>query len=199
MYEVIFWDFDGVILNSNDIRTSGFAEVLESYPKDKVDKLIAYHIANGGLSRYDKIKYFFEEILQIKPSKEEVNILCNNFSQVVYPKLTNRELLIKQTMDFIVSNSEQYMMFIVSGSDKVELGRLCKFLQIDKYFSEIEGSPTPKTTLVRQLILKYDCNPRKCILVGDSINDFKAARDNNIDFMGVGDKQLLSYSDFLLF
>ena len=64
--KTIFWDFDGVILNSNNIRTKGFRKVLSLYPKTKVDELINFHIANGGLSRYFKFRYFYEEILKLE-------------------------------------------------------------------------------------------------------------------------------------
>ena len=62
MIRVIFWDFDGVILNSNKVRDKGFETVLSGFPKEEVDKLLKFHRQNGGLSRYVKFRYFFEEI-----------------------------------------------------------------------------------------------------------------------------------------
>ena len=59
---VILWDFDGVIINSNQIRERGFREVLSEYPISQIESLIDFHRRNGGLSRYVKFKYFFNDI-----------------------------------------------------------------------------------------------------------------------------------------
>ncbi len=60
MIKNILWDFDGVILDSMPIREYGFRKIFENYDISLVDKLINYHKRNGGLSRYVKIKYFYE-------------------------------------------------------------------------------------------------------------------------------------------
>ena len=199
MYKIIFWDFDGVILDSNEIRTSGFREVLKKYPKDKVEQLIVYHRANGGLSRYVKFRYFFENILHETKNESEIYELAKIFSEKVVIKLKNADLLIKTTYNFIKNNYNNYKMFIVSGSDGVELRSICNFLNIDKYFIKIEGSPTDKTILVRDILKQYNFNLTECILVGDSINDFVAANENGIHFMGIGETDLVKKSNFLLF
>lgn len=199
MYKVIFWDFDGVILDSNEIRTNGFREVLKKYPVEKVEKLILYHKINGGLSRYVKFRYFFEKILQRQISENEISILSKSFSDIVLRKLKDPKLLIESTLNFIQKNYNNYKMFIVSGSDGVELRKICKFLNIDKYFLKIEGSPTDKTTLVNDILVEYDFNSDECILVGDSINDFNAATKNRIHFMGIGEVNLVNKSNSLLF
>ena len=59
----ILWDFDGVILSSMHIRDWGFREIFKTFKKEDVQKLLDYHNLNGGLSRYVKIRYFYEEIL----------------------------------------------------------------------------------------------------------------------------------------
>lgn len=57
--EIIFWDFDGVIMDSMKVRDEGFKIVLKDYPSDQVEKLMEFHRNNGGLSRYVKFRYFF--------------------------------------------------------------------------------------------------------------------------------------------
>ena len=39
-YRTILWDFDGVILNSNIIRTRGFVEIFKEFPEEKVFELV---------------------------------------------------------------------------------------------------------------------------------------------------------------
>ena len=59
MIKTIFWDFDGVIIDSMKIKGDGFIELFENYNLKQVRLLERYHYANGGISRFDKIKYFY--------------------------------------------------------------------------------------------------------------------------------------------
>lgn len=66
MIKSIFWDFDGVLMNSKAVRDKGFELVLADYPKDQVQQHIEFHQANGILSRYVKISCFFFENIKFK-------------------------------------------------------------------------------------------------------------------------------------
>jgi phosphoglycolate phosphatase-like HAD superfamily hydrolase len=190
MIKVIFWDFDGVILNSNEVRDKGFETVLRDFPKDEVDQLLSFHRKNGGLSRYVKFRYFFEEIKGEEISEEEINDWAAKFSVIMLNSLKNKSLLIWETNNFIQKNYRNYQTHIVSGSDQTELRELCKSLEIDHFFKSIHGSPTPKNDLVKMLIDKHNYNPTNGILIGDSINDFEAAKVNNLHFQAFGNQEL---------
>ncbi len=192
--EVIFWDFDGVIVDSEEIRIFGFKKVLSNFPESQVKKLIDFHRANGGLSRYVKFRYFFNEIRNEEVTENLIDSLSDEFSAIMKKKLTSRKWLIKETLEFISKNYRDFKMFIVSGSDEKELKYLCEKLRIDKFFIKIKGSPTPKIDLVKNLIEENDFNTESCVLIGDSINDYEAARKNNIDFFGFNNPDLKKVS-----
>jgi phosphoglycolate phosphatase-like HAD superfamily hydrolase len=86
-------------------------------------------------------------------------------------------------------------MFIVSGSDQNELRYLCDEHVLSKYFKGIYGSPTPKVSLVCNILKSGIYKPEDCILVGDSINDFDAAKKNNISFLAFNNKEIDNLSD----
>ncbi|MHA7101789.1 HAD family hydrolase [Roseivirga pacifica] len=190
-YKVILWDFDGVILDSMAIRDQGFVEVLKEYPEVQVNELLAYHRKNGGLSRYVKFRYFFEEIRGEEISNDSVNGLAEQFSNVMKSLLINPSLLISDSLNFIVENARRYKMHIVSGSDGNELRYLCEQLNIDQYFLTIDGSPTPKKQLVKSVLSQFGYAQKDCVLIGDSINDFEAAESNSVDFMGFNNSNLM--------
>lgn len=187
---VILWDFDGVILDSMPVRKFGFKKILEEYPKNEVDSLLEFHTKNGGLSRYVKFRYFFEDIRNEKLSEKKLKELTQAYSTIMRKELVARDRLIPQTIEFIKRNQENYKMHIVSGSDGEELRVLCDKLDISLYFESIAGSPTPKNELVEALIDERNYKPRDLCLVGDSINDFEAAEINNIDFFGFNNSAL---------
>ena len=190
MIKTILWDFDGVILNSNKVRDKGFEMVLSGFPKDEVDKLLRFHRKNGGLSRYVKFRHFFEVIKGKEISEEEINDWASKFSDIMLSSLKDKTLLIPETNNFIKENYQNYQMHIVSGSDQTELRELCKSLEIEHFFKSIHGSPTPKNDLVKMLIDKHNYNPTNGILIGDSINDFEAAKVNDLHFQAFGNKEL---------
>jgi len=193
-YKVILWDFDGVIMDSMPIRGIGFQEVLKHYPREQVEKLLAFHEQNGGLSRYVKFSHFFEKIRGEEITNQQVLDLADEFSKIMMSFLIDEKLLIKDSIDFIKKNYLNYDMHIVSGSDGNELRQICEGLKIDNYFRTINGSPTHKTELVRQLIGTNNYNKKEVVLIGDSINDNEAAQVNDITFVGYNNLDLLPIS-----
>ena len=186
----ILWDFDGVIIDSHAIRELGFREVLADFPEEEIEELLVYHRKNGGLSRYVKFRYFFEKIRKQTISEAQVNDWSSKFSDIMRKKLVNKANLIPETLAFIQKESPHYNMHIISGSDGEELRFLCENLGLTRYFKSIEGSPVPKIDLVKNLLKKYSYLPDECILIGDSINDYEAAKSSNIDFLGYNNLEL---------
>jgi phosphoglycolate phosphatase-like HAD superfamily hydrolase len=187
-YSCILWDFDGVLMDSMPIREQGFKTVLSAYPQEEVMVLLEYHRKNGGLSRYVKFRYFFEVIRKESVLENQIMELASHFSKVMMESLINPELLIENSLSFVRKHYEKIPMHIVSGSDGEELKEVCKQIKIAEYFRTIEGSPTMKKDLVAALLQLYD--PQKMVLIGDSFNDFEAANDNNIDFIGFNNTAL---------
>lgn len=194
MIKNILFDFDGVILDSMPVRDFGFREIFKEFDRELVEKLIEYNNLNGGLSRYVKIRYFYEELLETTISEEKVKELAQKFSEIMRKELPNKKYMIEETVKFIEDNHEKYNLHIVSGSDGDELRFLCKELELGKFFLSIDGSPTPKNQLVANVLQKNNYLENETILIGDSINDYEAARVNNIDFYGFNNKELINYS-----
>ena len=197
-FEVILWDFDGVIIDSNSVREFGFREVLKEFDPEQVEQLIDFHNANGGWSRYVKFRYFYEEILKQPISESNVQELANRFSSIMVESLPNPELLIEETVRFIQemhSNGKQ--MHIVSGSDGNELRTLCEQLELSKYFLSINGSPTPKSALVKEIITVGKISTSQYCLIGDAVNDYNAANQNEIQFFGYNNEGLKKYGNYL--
>jgi phosphoglycolate phosphatase-like HAD superfamily hydrolase len=189
-YKVILWDFDGVIMDSMPVRDRGFEIVLASYPQNEVEQLLQYHRQNGGLSRYVKFRYFFEQIRKEQITDEQVLQLATDFSTVMKKELVNSELLIQETVAYVKRCHQRFRMHVVSGSDEKELQYLCKTLGLGDYFVSIHGSPTPKIQLVSDTIRKYNYETSEVCLIGDSKNDLEAATVNGIDFYGFNNGSL---------
>lgn len=191
-YKVILWDFDGVIMDSMPVRDKGFEMVLSAYPQEQVDELMQFHRRNGGLSRYVKFRYFFEDIRNEAVTDEQVNKLAQTFSEIMRRELLNKDLLIQDAVTFIEGNRDNFQMHVVSGSDEQELNFICKELGLHKNFISMHGSPTAKKELIKIIIEKEKYKNAEMALIGDSMNDYQAADSSSIDFFGYNSPLLRS-------
>lgn len=197
MKKTILWDFDGVILDSMKVRGSGFEKIFNDFDPVLIKQLLDYHRENGGLSRYVKIRYFFEEILGASISEEEVLDYAHKFSLIMRKELTNSSNLILDSLNFIKMNFNNYNFHIVSGSDGDELRYLCKSLKLTRFFISINGSPTTKNILVEDILVKYSYDVDSCVLIGDSINDYEAAKVNKIKFLGYNNTEIQKLDGYI--
>ncbi len=197
MIKTILFDFDGVILDSMKIKGNGFVELFKGYPEDAIKQLESYHYANGGISRFEKIRYFFNTILNTPISSEIINTLADQFGEIIAQKLFDKKNLIADTMQFIEKNYKKYHFYIVSGAEQNELRALCNTFKIDHFFKAIYGSPTPKVLLVKNLLEHNGTIKDEVILIGDSINDYDAARKNDIVFFGYNNESLIKKGNYI--
>lgn len=198
MIKNILFDFDGVILDSMPVREYGFRKVFEGFDKELVEKLLEYHNENGGLSRYVKIRYFYEKLLNENISDDKIKSIAEEFSFIMKKELINKKYLILETVEFIKINYKKYNLHIVSGSDEKELRYLCNELDLEKYFISIFGSPIDKNDLVKTIFDEYKYKKEETILIGDSINDYEASKVNGIDFYGYNKSSLKKVSKIYL-
>ena len=194
MIKNILFDFDGVILDSMPIRDYGFKEIFKDFDDGLVNKLLEYHNQNGGLSRYVKIKYFYNKLLKQEISEEKITNYADNFSKIMKIELVDKKYLIADTLEFIKKSYKKYNLHIVSGSDERELQYLCKELGIDSFFQSVNGSPTHKNILVENVLATNRYIESETILIGDSVNDYDAATENNLVFYGFNNPNLINVS-----
>ena len=90
---------------------------------------------NGGFSRYNKIRYFFEVIRRESIDVKDMKIWANRYSKLVKEKVIQAESVIG--IDFFLNYGEKFQSAIVSGSDQEELREICKLREINQYFIEI--------------------------------------------------------------
>jgi len=194
----IIFDFDGVIIDSMHIRSFGFNEIFKEYDQSSVKSLLKYHNDNGGLSRFVKIKYFFNTLLNQEISEQEISIYADKYSKIMRKSLISKDIIIDETLNFIKSNDSTYNMHIASGSEDKELNYLNQTLSLDSYFLSINGSPTPKKVIVKSILKENFYKKNETILIGDSINDYDAAKANDIAFIGYNNQNLKDISEYYI-
>jgi len=180
-YQSIIFDCDGVILNSNHIKTKAFFNVTKKYGIDHATNLQEYHVLNGGISRYEKFDYFFREILNRKSEKKEMGQILYDFSHDVKTQLLDCE--VEKSLLKFREISPGALWIVVSGGDQDELREVFDKRKLSKTFNGgIYGSPRNKYEIMDDLISSGKVS-NKSLFIGDSEYDAKVASNFKLDFV----------------
>ena len=181
MLKAVIFDFDGVIAESVDVKTEAFKELF-NYRPDIVGDVEKFHLENGGMSRYDKFRYIYKELLKEPLSDERFNELCERFHVMVVDKVVESSFVpgAQEVLDLC---QEKYTMYIVSGTPQEEMDEVVRRRKLGRYFYAVFGSPTSKTDLINDILKDKGYKPEEVLFIGDSRNDLKAAEDTGVPFI----------------
>ena len=190
----VIFDFDGVILNSNKIKTKAFQKLSEKYGKFKSSKLVEFHIKNGGISRFEKINWFVKNVLE-KEDNELSNKLIKNYGKIVCKELLDCK--IRTNLYDLREKLKASKWYIASGGLETEIKDfLNKKSLINLFDGGVFGSPKPKLLIIRDII--KNGRDTKSVLIGDSIYDYKCAVENGIGFLFAKEwTEVKNYSEFV--
>ena len=192
-YKSIVFDCDGVILDSNSIKTNAFFDTVSPYGIRGANALLAYHIKNGGISRYEKFKHFLRVIYPAYCRESNVtaktapslNALLAKYGEEVFERLKLCDTA--ENLSELRQSTSSSKWLIVSGSDQVELRKLIKHRKLGQYFDAgVFGSPATKFSIVKEQI-KLGNIQYPALFLGDSRLDFQVAHHYAIDFIFVSD------------
>lgn len=179
----IIFDFDGIISESLDVKTEAFAEMYRPYGKEVEKKVVNYHEEHGGVSRYEKFRFFHKNFLSEEIDDQKVLDLADQFSSLVLDKVVASDY-VPGVYEFIKNNFDNYDFFISTGTPKEEIDKVMERKNLTPYFKEIHGSPTKKDVHVKAIMRKYGYNVSEVVFIGDATTDRDAASANNIKFIG---------------
>jgi len=175
-------DFDGVILESLDLKARAFRTLFQDYP-EHLDRIVKLHEENGGLSRYEKFSIIYRDYLQKPLSEDEERRLDRAFSNLVV-----KEILVcafvPGALEFLGQMAEQAPLFVVSGTPEAELRTIIRQRDLDRYFRRVYGSPRSKESLLHEILSVHGWRSSEVVFIGDSLADFRAAASVGMPFIG---------------
>ena len=182
--QALFFDFDGVIVDSTYTKTEGFRTLFDEYGDEAVTKIVEYHQQHGGISRVEKIEYAHRNILKKPLSKEDLDRLSDKYSELVVERVIGAEW-VAGANEFLDEMHGKLPIYVISGTPETELRYVLEQRSMSFYFQEILGSPIRKPEHIRNLLRKYNLNPSQCVFVGDALTDYNAALETGLHFVGI--------------
>lgn len=183
MIKSIVFDFDGVLVESVDIKTKAFSQLFENEPGEIVEKIINYHLENGGISRFEKFKYFYKYLLKRPFSKEKEKELGEKFSRLVVKAVAEAPWVsgAEETLDFFYG---KISLHVASGTPEKELKGIITARKMTHYFDGIFGAPEKKTSILKKVISLTKTTPDEVAMIGDAMSDYHAAKEAGVHFIG---------------
>lgn len=182
-YKTLIFDCDGVVLNSNKVKTCAFYEAALPYGELAASALVAYHTANGGVSRYRKFAYFIDNIVPAldSQSRPDLEQLLAHYAAGVREGLLTCE--VAPALRALREATSEARWLIVSGGDQSELREVFTARGLATLFDGgIYGSPDTKDEILRRERSVGNIS-MPALFIGDSQYDYRAADAAGLDFV----------------
>lgn len=182
--QAVFFDFDGVLVDSVPIKTAAYSEIFSDHGEEAQKEIASYHQKHGGVDRFRKIEYVFRS-KGIPWDPNLIDLMAARFGEIVKEKVIRAPEINGATEAFLSIRRAGIFCAVVSGTPETELQDIVRERGWSRYFDEVHGSPAIKINILEKIIHNHNFNPGRCLFVGDSATDFEAASKNNIYYFHV--------------
>lgn len=182
--DILFFDFDGVLADSVTVKTVAFGKLFEEHGEAVREKVVAHHLANGGMSRFDKFRHYYEAFLGKELGEEGMRQLCDRFSALVVDEVV-ASAEIPGAGDFLETWAHRIPCYVVSATPHEEIRSIVERRGMAQYFQDVLGAPVKKADHVHAVLDATGADPARCLFIGDAMSDLRAAETCGVPFLGV--------------
>ena len=179
----IFFDVDGVLLDSMELKASCFVDALAAYCDDP-ESIKNFHYEHAGLNSSVKLRKMWSELLGNPVDEAKVREIEFDFAHRLSERL-NEIRVYPDTHYALEFWSRRCLIFAVSAMPHQELETLLLTSRIAPYFEAYLGYPPSKEATLRRELSARHLQPQSCVLVGDSDADRDAAESVGLMFIRV--------------
>ena len=178
----LIFDFDGVILESVDLKLRAASRLFPNHP-ERLPEVLQYWRDNVSLSRYVKLRHIYAHILHQPLSPQDEAELGARFGADIACDYRSCPR-VEGAVGLLEAYRGRCLMFVASGTPQDELRDVVQAQGLSEYFDGVFGSPAAKPAICRAVLDRWDVDPTEAVMIGDALLDLEAARAVGIGFVG---------------
>jgi phosphoglycolate phosphatase-like HAD superfamily hydrolase len=180
-FKCIFWDFDGVIKESVEVKAQAYEQLFRSHGEDIAVRVRSHHEAHAGVSRFEKVPRYLEWAGE-RPTTERIQEYCRRFSQLAKQGVIDAPW-VPGVEDLLRKNPYNQVFVLVTATPQEEIQEILVALNISSCFSEVYGAPLSKQDAIRVTLDRNQFDPNGCLVIGDARADWEASQANQVSFL----------------
>ncbi|VAV83963.1 hypothetical protein MNBD_DELTA01-1643, partial [hydrothermal vent metagenome] len=188
MIKVIVFDFDGTIVDSNQLKYDAFFDI---FPQDDRWQGIVKDVLDEFRERTRG--FIVEQVLRdyetrtsskIDGFQEQADSYVKKYGEAVESGAIRCEEIsgAKKTLETL---SVDYPLYINSATQIDSLERIIEARALSPFFRRIYGAPELKSTNLTTIFLLERVSAREVLVVGDGYSDLESAREHGCEFIGI--------------
>ena len=178
---LVFWDFDGVVKESVDVKTRAFERLFATFGPEVQSRVRRHHEANGGMTRAEKIPLYLQFAGQ-PVSAGRVSELCETFGTLVRDAVIDAPW-VPGAERYIRANPHGQRFIVVSATPQAEMDHIVDALDLRRCFEAVFGAPTSKPTAIGATLARTGLPPERTVMIGDATADLEAAAVHGVPFI----------------
>jgi phosphoglycolate phosphatase len=185
MVKCVVFDFDGTLVESNEIKREAFYEVTRNLVDADIvlDKILSSLDCGDRYEIFDKVIIELELYRKVSISAEEMS---SSYTKICEYKIS-RALEVKGAVKTIKDlKSLGVKVFISSATPEITLRKIIGMRGWKKMIDMVLGSPDSKTDHLRTIQIENKYSMSDVVYVGDSEIDSEAAISAGCRFIAIG-------------
>ena len=187
MIKIIVFDFDGTLVDSNEIKEDLFFHVGEEYFPESSSIMSKILNDSSYKTRKDIFREFYNACISQKTNyssaSEVVTEMIDSYTHLAEKSVIKAEEIEGAGMALERLNNN-YPLFINSATPSNTLKNIIYERDWLHYFKEIYGSDNSKVDNLKKICLSMNEEPANALMIGDSEADYDCSRSIGSEFFG---------------
>ena len=191
--EAVVFDFDGTLVDSNEIKRRGFDHAFAEYP-DRMEEIRSYCYGSNHTIRGEKFRHVAKMILGLEYTPE----LDERFHKR-YADFTTESVVAAPEIPgaaAFVRNLARLHPSLLSSTPTAILVDILQRRGWADLFEIVQGAPVNKLAWLKGLQAVVRCEPRQVVFFGDTDEDARSAAESGCTFVRVRGTGPLAIPDF---
>ena len=177
---LLILDFDGVIVESNDVKTEAFRRVFSRFP-EHADAMMQYHHAHVSESRFTKFAHLVMHRMGRSEADPLMAELADAFSKETVDLVSECEP-VAGARELLEVAAAAVPVYLASVTPQADLDAILHRRRLTRFFTRAYGCPPwTKPDAIRDIV--GASGTEGVLLIGDSAGDQRAARATGVEFL----------------